>query len=52
MMFRILSDSSPESDGINTGIRAEDELIDLNGRIVSHALEVLALNFSNVTVML
>lgn len=52
MMLRVFSNCSPETSGVNVGIGADDEEIDPNGRIVPHALEVLALNFSNITVML
>lgn len=48
MMLKVFSNSSsPETDGINIGIRADDEEIDPNGSVIPHALEVLALNFSN-----
>lgn len=48
MMLKDFSNSSPETSGINIGIRADDEGIDLNGSGVPHALVVLALNFSNM----
>lgn len=31
MMLKVFSSISPETDGINIGIRADDEEIDLNG---------------------
>lgn len=47
MMLRIFSHSSPETSGVEEGIRADDEEIDPSGSIVPHALEVLSLNFPN-----
>lgn len=47
MMLRDISNNSPETNGINIGIRAGDEIIDTHGSVVLHTPEVLVLSVSN-----
>lgn len=52
MMLKDISNGSQETNDINVGIRAGDEIIDAHGNILLHCPEIVALNVSNITVML
>lgn len=52
MMLKDISNGSQETNDINVGIRGGDEIIDAHGNILLHCPEIVALNVSNITVML